>query len=140
MLTSLEEPVTARSNLPSPLKSPAAKDLGREPAPKKIAAGPNVPSPLPCKTENVAARSAMQAARAQGWEALRRKAKPLQSELLSVLHCRPWRYLQFVLNLHLLQAFPRMSLIGAAVGISLVQRFCNAGSTRACGSPRGSAA
>ena len=60
MLMSLTVPVndelvlvTARSNLPSPLKSPAAEDRGTKPAPKKVAAGQTVVVSQGTYVENV---------------------------------------------------------------------------------------
>ena len=47
---------TARSGLPSPLKSPAAMDAGFNPAPKFNAAS-KVPSPLPRRSDTLPERS-----------------------------------------------------------------------------------
>src|SRR5258708_19102448 len=46
------ELATARSSLPSQLKSPTATDRELDPAPKSTA-GPKVPSPLPSSTETL---------------------------------------------------------------------------------------
>jgi len=51
-METLAEPklATARSILPSPLKSPAATEPGKVPTPVKVNCDGNVPSPLPNST------------------------------------------------------------------------------------------